>query len=306
MCSNDYYEPAPPDCTGRQANVFEGPGRQRFLSYPRWRQDAGAEQMYTKLSLTTLGDVIMQPGHQGMYDEVYTADASLTMRVPSRLNGARIVTILANFCNQKRQPEVELHRKFLESLNDGREIYQCPYPFEAGDFVYDPFRKLLWAGYSDEPCAANVQSGRTDIRSHAFIIEKTGVEVVSLKTKKPYYHNDTVMAALTEGHIVGHPRNLHPDSHKTFMRNAFDRFSIHPDNYLLDLSDEDIAAFAPNLQNEGDRIVMPKCSERLLDALADENYKVRTVKVDTYKDGGGAVHCVSNRISGYECDRVIG
>lgn len=303
MCPPVYFEPAPPDPRYGFANAFEEAGREKFLKNPQsFRQLAKIQSLRTSLSFAPHADIVFLPPQEEMPDEIYTTDPSLTLRLPSKNNGARVVTILGNFSNEKRAPEIALHKKFLKSLNDGREIIECPYPFEAGDCVYDPYRRMIWAGYTDHPSPSNVQGGRTSLEAHNFIREKTGVKLVSVKTSAPYYHADTVLAPLSLGHVIAHHRDLHSESHATFVKEAFDRYALDPEQYLITVSDEDAKAFASNLHAFGTNIVMPECSGELKERITAAGYKVKTVGVEAFIAGGGAVHCISNLISGYECD----
>lgn len=135
----------------------------------------------------------------GQPDMVFTADGSNSIAV----NGVTY-TFLSRFSNPHRVSEVDAHRAFFETLNEeNRRLIEVPHNFEGtGDCVYSPYYGMFFAGYTDNPSAANASQGRSSIEAHRFVEEATGIKVKSLKLQRPLYHIDTAMAAFQHGHIM--------------------------------------------------------------------------------------------------------
>jgi N-dimethylarginine dimethylaminohydrolase len=294
MCPPDHFEPALPHPIHGYANAFEQAGRKSFERDPAGFRERAHEQ-WAKLKevFSRHARLVMLQPVPGRPDQVYTADASFSLRVYDEA-----ITVLSDFTNAKRAPEVETHRAMLESLNDNRMIVQCPYKIEGnGDNVLDPFRGIIWSGYTHQATFANAAHGRSSLEAHDFLSERTNVKVVSLRTRKPFFHIDTVLGPLANGHILAHYESLHPDSHETFIRHAFKNPGLDQREHLILISNEDAHRLAANIRCFGNHVVMPECSRKLQDTIKSKGYEVETVNIDAFLAGGGGVHCLSNAVN---------
>jgi N-dimethylarginine dimethylaminohydrolase len=242
-----------------------------------------------------------------MPDLVFTADPTLSLTIPKDAAlkaDPRQVTVLSHFSNEQRQAEVVTNASFLKRNFLERSMVRSPFRTEGtGDNVYDPFRDVFWSGFVPDAGRSNAASGRSDIRSHAALKEIMGVPVISMAVKKPFFHIDTSMASLTNGHIICFKEGMQPEAFETLLKKGLDEYGLPREEYLIEVSKEDAESYACNLRCIGNTIVMPICSEGLQDRLRQKGYEVITTDISQFIYSGGAMHCLTNNVNEH---RVVG
>ena len=240
------------------------------------------------------------------YDQVFMADASLSMQNDK---GA-LVTMFSKFSNTERIPEVNMHKAFLEVIDDEllkrgyleekpkRIFADMPHYFEGtGDCRYDYYRGVFFAGYIDKPCRANAHKGRSDIRSHDVVANWTGAPINSIKTESPCFHIDTSTLFACETPYVFMDKNgIDKRSVEKFNNAAFRKYGLKPAEYVIELSPEEADNFAANSLYIGNhKMVVP------IEAGKDFSEKVRNagltpieIPIAYLVKAGGAFNCIKN------------
>ncbi len=310
MCSPDFYEIPEPDPDAGYANSFAIKGREEYLKDPAgFREIAKKQWQALKEIFNTLGvDTIEMTPIENLPDQVFTADPSLSLITTTgkeaQRSEAKAITILSLFSNEERQDEQKATVSFIEEEVPSRPMVQSHFRTEGtGDNVYDPFRDIFWSGFVPDPSRKTADSGRSDLRAHAVLKAVTGVPVVSMAVKKPFFHIDTSMAPLSNGHIICYKDGMRREAFEKLLQEGLDRYGLSREEYLIEVSKEDAAAYACNLRCVGDTIVMPLCSNELQETLRDKGYKVLTTDLSHFIYSGGAVHCLTNNLNE---SRVVG
>lgn len=296
--SADYFAPAGPDHNGRFNNVMEKNGYELYQRDPQGFTALRDEQHARFFSVFSKFARLNQlPAQKRSPELVYAADGSLSIHDRS---SNQLITVFSRFTNPYRGGEIAAHIWHYGQEMDGqahpnRSFYQSQWAFEGnGDCFYDPYRDVFWAGFHPRPSARTAQTGRSDLRAHKQLHEKTGVDVVSLRNRKPFYHLDTAMAPLSLGHMMVCFDGIHKSYRASFMKAAFQDFGLNPKDYLIEVSRADADKFACNLRCIDRHIIMPDCSVELQDTLKSKGYDVMTVSMSAFIAGGGAVHCLTN------------
>ncbi len=291
------FEPPPPELA---ANAFEILGRELYEADPVRFRETCVEEHSAEISALTNGNLastIQIPHAANMPDSVFTRDGSINVIVKS--GGVRTpMSIIGNFTNRSRFEEAEMHRRVLETLDTGsRMIYQSPYPLEGGDIQLDPTRKIFWGGYHPDPRPENAQEGRTSLNAHAFISEKTGIPVASLRTWNPRYHIDTFLGVAPKGELVVCFDGMAKGDRDRLMDIGFHMPNLDPKDYLIEVSAEEADKFATNfLGLRKDHIMMPMGNDRLASIFTERGYNVRQLSMRYIGAGGGSSHCSTNEI----------
>ena len=301
MCAPVFFAIRPPNPLKGAANQFEVAGYQEYLKDPiDYVRRAGKQHTDSQKLLRSMGFNIKNIDPvEGLHDLPFTADASFSISLIKGWNvPPRTVTVFSHFANEERSPEVEVTRKFFEREFPARETHTSPFFTEGfGDNRYDPYRGLSWSGFNKNVSRETAASGRSDIRAHAFLTKITGVEVVSLETKFPYFHTDTSIGPLSKGHVLCFEGGLQPDAYQHFLWNAFDRFGLPRDEYLIKVSAEDAKRLACNTVCLGDEVAMPLCSQELQDSIRRAGYKVTATDLSCFIGAGGAYDCLTNYVN---------
>lgn len=209
---------------------------------------------------------------RGLPDLVFTANAGLVFHdlfLSSRFRyGVR----------QGETPHFERwaagHGFRVESLPEG--MY-----FEgAGDALF--CGETLFAGYRF----------RSDARSHQWVGERLGVQVLPLELVDPrFYHLDTCFCPLAEGEALYYP-------------GAFDDYGrqVLSDRIpgLIEVSVEEAVTFSCNAVVVGRTVVMNSSSPKLAHALEQRGYQVRGVRLTEFIKAGGSAKCLTLRLDGEE------
>lgn len=305
MCEPTNYGIWDPGSQGF-ANKYQEEGWKAYTKDPDGYVQAALEDWYRiKETIETEADVVLLPTMENTdtdkyYDQVFTADASLSMITS---NGA--VTLLSQFTNTERNPEVKLHEEFIKAV-DGKKgfgsdriIKASPYNIEGtGDNVYDAYRDMFWSGYTFDTDRSNASEGRSDKRSHLFLRAATGTRVNSMETREGFFHQDTSLSPLPRGHIVFYPGGVDKRHLESFKKAAFDDFELDRDTHLLQIDSHDANAYACNLLYIGNNkiIVTEATSEKFREQLRSAEYDVIALSAKYLRDSGGAFHCITNPI----------
>lgn len=304
MCPPEFYAIPAPDLNAGHANDFAIRGYEEQQKNPQgFRKLAIKQWNLLREAFNSLGvrTIELEPDEQ-MPDLVFTADPSLSLITVSKESALKAdvtgITILSHFSNVERESEVLANSQFLEQNFNDRAIIRAHFRTEGtGDNVYDPFRDVYWSGFVPNAGRMNAASGRSDIRAHKGLELVTGVPVISMAVKKPFFHIDTSMAPLTNGHIICFKDGMQPEAYKTLIREGLDRYGLSREEYLIEVDKSDAGAYACNLRCVGNTIVMPKCSNDLKDRLYNKGYEVVTLDMTQFIYSGGAMHCVTNNLN---------
>lgn len=232
----------------------------------------------------------------GLDDQVFAADASISLVRRDEEGGA--VSLLSRFTYDERQPEAEIHAAHLRAFDPARDIRTADFNIEGcGDNVYDALRDVFWSGCTRSPARARAGEGRSDARAHAQLAEFTGVEVIGLEVRRPFFHLDTTVAVLPHGHVLCGADGLTPAARSTLISRAFEPFGLDPDEYLINVSREDAERYACNVVTRDDVVVLPTVSDELLTALASKGYRPIPTDLTEFIHSGGGPHCLVNQIN---------
>ncbi len=206
---------------------------------------------------------------------------------------------------------------------------------EGGDVIIDEDRKIVFVGYSDLE-SPKTQNTITSIQEH------TGYEVFPIRRQlrkdkanhlssqrvgefgfSVFYHLDTGMAKLPKGgylisesitdtetleklqNLLGKDLiivedKLEADFWKTKVRDT--TYTLTPAEDAKYKLGKNTQHMAYNLISIGDTLIMPYCSDELMNNLQDKGYKVvtpKTLNLDGIKweFSNGSIHCATNKIS---------
>jgi N-dimethylarginine dimethylaminohydrolase len=208
----------------------------------------------------------------GLPDLVFTANAGLVYR--DRF-------ICSRFRFPVRQGEAE-HFAAWAGAN-GFEV-ACPpegYHFEgAGDALF--CGETLFAGYRF----------RSDVRSHQWVGERLGVEVLPMELVDPrFYHLDTCFCPLAPGWAIYYP-------------GAFDEYgrSVLRDRIpnLIGVAPEEAASFSCNAVVVGRTVVLNRGASKLANTLRDAGFTTRPLEFSEFIKSGGSAKCLTLRLDGEE------
>jgi lysine-ketoglutarate reductase/saccharopine dehydrogenase-like protein (TIGR00300 family) len=224
------------------------------------------EGLRTRLS--EFVDVELVKPAPGLPDMVFTANGGLILEKKA---------VVSRFLYRERQDERDHFRHWFERA--GFEISDLPSeaPFEGeGDALLDRERGLLWVGYGM----------RTDLGIHPALAEALEVRVVSLRlADERFYHLDTCLAPLERGYLVYYPRAFDADSNLQIEQ-------IVPAEKRIEIGDDDAAAFACNMVNIGDHVVLNRASPELKERLGRAGFEVIETPLDEFMKAGGAAKCL--------------
>ncbi len=208
----------------------------------------------------------------GLPDLVFTANAGLVYRnqfIPSRFRyGVR----------QGETPHFEGWAR-----EQGFRIVSVPagLNFEgAGDALF--CGETLFAGYRF----------RSDARSHQWIGEVLGVEVLPLELVDPrFYHLDTCFCPLAEGEAIYYP-GAFDDYGRSVLQARIPR--------LIAVSAEEAVSFSCNAVVVGRAVVLNSGAPKLAHSLQTAGYAVRPLRLTEFIKAGGSAKCLTLRIDGEE------
>jgi len=218
--------------------------------------------------LEELVDVELVEPAPGLPDMVFTANAGLVIEKKA---------VVSRFLYRERRNERAHFKKWFERA--GYEITDLAgdAPFEGeGDALLDRERGLLWVGYGM----------RTDLDVHPALAEALDVRVVSLRlADERFYHLDTCLCPLERGYLVYYPRAFDADS-------IIQIEQLAPAEKRIAIGDDDAAAFACNMVNIGEHIVLNSATAELKERLAQAGFNVIETPLDEFMKAGGAAKCL--------------
>jgi N-dimethylarginine dimethylaminohydrolase len=217
-----------------------------------------------------LHDVFVGLGHEvelidpvpGLPDMVFAA------------NGATVVdgkVLVARFRHPQRTDEARAYLEWF-GRGDWSEVRQAEYVNEGeGDFLFAGGEILAGTGF------------RSDPRAHDEVREFFGRPVVSLTLVDPrWYHLDTALAVLGDGHVMYYPAAFSAQSRALLS----ERF---PDALLA--GEADAAVFGLNALSDGRNVVLPRQAVGLATQLREHGYTPVGADLTEMLKAGGSVKC---------------
>ncbi|MER8220514.1 dimethylargininase [Streptomyces sp. NPDC094143] len=217
-----------------------------------------------------LHDVFVGLGHEvelidpvpGLPDMVFAA------------NGATVVdgkVLVARFRHPQRTDEARAYLDWF-GRGDWSEVRQAEYVNEGeGDFLFAGGEILAGTGF------------RSDPRAHDEVREFFGRPVVSLTLVDPrWYHLDTALAVLGDGHVMYYPAAFSAQSRALLS----ERF---PDALLA--GEADAAVFGLNALSDGRNVVLPRQAVGLAAQLREHGYTPVGADLTEMLKAGGSVKC---------------
>jgi N-dimethylarginine dimethylaminohydrolase len=180
-----------------------------------------------------------------------------------------------------RQGESALYEDWARRR--GLAVVELPegYLFEgAGDALF--CGEPLFAGYRF----------RSDVRSHQWVGEYLGVEVLPMELVDPrFYHLDTCFCPLTPDTALYYP-------------GAFDEYgrSVLRDRIpnLIEVVPEEAISFSCNAVVVGRTVVLNQGAPKLAETLTATGFAVRLLEFSEFIKSGGSAKCLTLRIDGEE------
>ena len=208
----------------------------------------------------------------GLPDLVFTANAGVVYRN---------LFVSSRFRFGVRQGETAHFEQWAAA--DGFEVVALPegYRFEgAGDALF--CGETLFAGYRF----------RSDARSHHWVGERLGVEVLPMELVDPrFYHLDTCFCPLAEGEAIYYP-GAFDDYGRSVLR---DRIAS-----LIEVSAEESVSFSCNAVVVGRNVVLNAGVPKLKRKLEEAGYTVHPVILTEFIKSGGSAKCLTLRLDGEE------
>jgi N-dimethylarginine dimethylaminohydrolase len=206
----------------------------------------------------------------GLPDLVFTANAGL-------IYGQLFVS--SRFRHGVRQGETPYFEDWAKI--HGFEVVELPRNsfFEgAGDALF--CGETLFAGYRF----------RSDARSHQWIGDRLGVQVLPLELVDPrFYHLDTCFCPLAEDAAIYYP-------------GAFDDYgrSVLKDRVgtLIEVSADEATSFSCNAVVVGQTVVLNAETPKLSRVLVEAGYSVRPTSLTEFIKAGGSAKCLTLRLDG--------
>jgi N-dimethylarginine dimethylaminohydrolase len=208
----------------------------------------------------------------GLPDLVFTANAGLIVHD---------LFLSSRFRYGVRQGETEYFDRWFAANGFRVEALPVSYHFEgAGDALF--CGETLYAGYRF----------RSDARSHLWIGERLGVEVLPLELVDPrFYHLDTCFCPLAEDAAVYYP-GAFDDYGRAVLRERIGR--------LIEVSAEEAVSFSCNAVVVGQTVVLNEGAPKLARALEEAGYSVRPLWLTEFIKAGGSAKCLTLRLDGEE------
>jgi N-dimethylarginine dimethylaminohydrolase len=208
----------------------------------------------------------------GLPDLVFTANAGLVYR---RL------FLSSRFRHGVRQGETPLFDAWARSAEF--EVIDLPpgHNFEgAGDALF--CGETLFAGYRF----------RSDARSHHWIGDRLGVQVLPLELVDPrFYHLDTCFCPLAEDAAIYYP-GAFDDYGRSVLRGRV--------GTLIEVSADEAASFSCNAVVVGSTVVLNLGVPKLSRALIEAGFSVRPTSLTEFIKAGGSAKCLTLRLDGEE------
>ena len=208
----------------------------------------------------------------GLPDLVFTANAGLVYHH---------TFISSRFRYGVRQGETPYFERWAE--DHGFDVVRLPesnYFEGAGDALY--CGETLYAGYRF----------RSDARSHQWVGNRLGVEVLPLELVDPrFYHLDTCFCPLAEDEAIFYP-GAFDDYGRSVLRERIPR--------LIEVSGEEATSFSCNAVVVDRTVVLNDGAPKLARSLIAAGYEVRPLSLTEFIKSGGSAKCLTLRLDGEE------
>lgn len=209
---------------------------------------------------------------KGLPDLVFTANAGL-------IYGDLFLS--SRFRFGVRQGESPHFDRWFRAHGFRVESLPPSYHFEgAGDALF--CGETLFAGYRF----------RSDARSHQWVGERLGVEVLPMELVDPrFYHLDTCFCPLAENEAIYFP-GAFDDYGRSVLRDRIGR--------LIEVSAEESVSFSCNAVVVGRTVILNEGVPKLARALEQAGYAVRPLRLTEFIKAGGSAKCLTLRLDGEE------
>ena len=231
------------------------------------------ENAYKTLRENNIKVHLLEP-HRDLPDMVFTANAGI-------IHGNKAV--VSSFGAVPRQPETQYHIPFFEAQgfevinprDDGVEIEGC------GDFMPTHDGENFFVAYGF----------RSAFKAYAYlkdVLSLTKDRLHHMKLMDPYfYHIDTALMSLTNGHLMYYPGAFDEESEKKILEIGGDK--------TIAIGKEDAMYFAcnsVNFEEKGEHIIVGnRFTKALSDKLTNFGYKVIETPYDQFLLAGGSIRC---------------
>lgn len=208
----------------------------------------------------------------GLPDLVFTANAGLVFGD---------LFLSSRFRHGVRQGESPHFDRWFAAHGFRVEPLPPSHNFEgAGDALF--CGPILIAGYSF----------RSDARSHLWVGDRLGIEVLPLELVDPrFYHLDTCFCPLAEDAAIYYP-GAFDDHGRSVLRDRIDR--------LVEVSAEEAVSFSCNAVVVGRDVVLNEGAPKLARALEREGFAARPLLLTEFIKAGGGAKCLTLRLDGEE------
>ncbi len=245
----------------------------RDLAFAQWRE------LHRQLQM--IADVRLIPAVQGSPDMVFVGHTAVVQHG---------VAAVSSFAHPERRVEEQPVRRWLR--DHGFLLWETPREtaFEGeGDAIFDFNGKLLWAAHGVRTC----------LQCHRHLAQAWHLPVVSLHLVDPrFYHLDTCFAPLSGGHLL-----YFPDAFDAASRSAIE--ASYPAEKRIAVSEDEATAFACNVINVGETILMHKVSPDLSRRLARLGFDVVQLDLSEFLKGGGSAKSLALRLSDIQLQTEI-
>src|SRR5262249_39340136 len=204
----------------------------------------------------------------GLPDLVFTANAGLVYH-------DRV--LVSRFRYGVRQAETPVLEGWFRSAGFRAESLPEGMYFEgAGDALF--CGETLFAGYRY----------RSDARSHQWIGDRLGVEVLPLELVDPrFYHLDTCFCPLADGEAIYYP-GAFDDYGRSVLRERV--------RNLIPVSSEEAVSFSCNAVVVGRAVVLNEGAPKLAASLEAAGYAARPLRLTEFIKAGGSAKCLTLRL----------
>ena len=237
----------------------------RDLAFAQWKQ------LYHQLQ--TIADVRLIPAVPGSPDMVFIGHTAVVQHG---------IAAVSSFAHPQRQGEEQPLRRWFK--DHGFLLWDTPREtaFEGeGDALFDTHGRHLWAAHGVRTCR----------HCHRHIADAWHVNVTSLHLVDPrFYHLDTCFAPLAGGLVMYFP-------------GAFDAPSLaaieaaYAPGMRIAVTEQEATAFACNVINIGETILMHKVPTDLPQRLSRLGFDVTQLDLGEFLKGGGSAKSLVLRLS---------
>ena len=131
---------------------------------------------------------------------------------------------------------------------------------------------------------------RSDVRSHQWVAETLGVEVLPMELVDPrYYHLDTCFCPLAEGEAIYHP-GAFDDYGRSVLQSRIAR--------LIEVAPEEAVSFSCNAVVIGRNVILNDGAPKLSKPLEQSGYTVHPLRLTEFIKAGGSAKCLTLRLDG--------